>query len=59
MLFRSAWCLPLGVGEGGGLLAVGHRRDERLPREVAGLAADLACRIGLALSNARLVSQRG
>jgi hypothetical protein len=55
---ETAWCFPLGVGEGGGLLAVGHRRDERLPREVTGLAADLACRIGLALGNARLVSQR-
>jgi hypothetical protein len=36
------------------VLAVGHLRDERLPREVAELAADLACRIGMALDNARL-----
>jgi len=56
---ETAWCFPLGIGEGGGLLVVGHRGDERLPREVADLAADLACRIGLALGNARLVNQRG
>jgi anti-sigma regulatory factor (Ser/Thr protein kinase)/GAF domain-containing protein len=55
---ETAWCFPLGMREGAGLLAVGHQRDERLPREVADLAADLACRVGLALDNARLVSQR-
>ena len=37
-----------------GVFAVGHLRDERLPREVAELAADLAGRIGMALDNARL-----
>jgi anti-sigma regulatory factor (Ser/Thr protein kinase) len=53
----TAWCFPL-TGDGGtGVFAVGHRRDERLPREVMELAADLACRIGVALENARLVSQ--
>jgi hypothetical protein len=55
---ETAWCFPLGTRAGAGLLAVGHQRDERLPREVADLAADLACRVGLALDNARLVGQR-
>jgi anti-sigma regulatory factor (Ser/Thr protein kinase) len=54
---ETAWCFPLGTGNGAGVLAVGHRREERLPRELAELATDLACRIGLALDNARLVSQ--
>ncbi|HEY6276626.1 MAG TPA: ATP-binding protein [Streptosporangiaceae bacterium] len=54
----AAWCFPLSAGTNGGLLAVGHRRDERLPREVAELAADLACRIGVALGNSRLVAQQ-
>ena len=61
---ETAWCFPLGTGTDGtgtgtGMLAVGHRRDERLPSELAGLAADLACRIGVALDNARLVSRQG
>jgi len=51
---ETAWCFPLGTADGAGVLAVGHLRDERLPREVAELAADLACRIGMALDNARL-----
>jgi anti-sigma regulatory factor (Ser/Thr protein kinase) len=51
---ETSWCFPLGTGDGAGVLAVGHVRDERLPREVAELAADLACRLGLALDNARL-----
>jgi anti-sigma regulatory factor (Ser/Thr protein kinase) len=55
---ETAWCFPLGTGNDAGLLAVGHQHNERLPREVADLATDLACRIGLALDNARLVSQR-
>jgi anti-sigma regulatory factor (Ser/Thr protein kinase) len=55
---ETAWCFPLGTGDGAGVLAVGHRLDERLPREVAELAADLACRIGLALDSARLVGQQ-
>jgi len=55
---ETAWCFPLGMGDGAGVLAVGHRREERLPRELAELATDLACRIGLALDNARLVSQQ-
>jgi anti-sigma regulatory factor (Ser/Thr protein kinase) len=53
---ETAWCFPLGPGPGAGVFAVGHRRDELLPREVAELAADLASRIGMALDNARLVS---
>lgn len=53
----TAWCFPLTRDGGAGVFAVGHRRDERLPREVVELAADLACRIGVALENARLVSQ--
>jgi hypothetical protein len=51
---ENAWCFPLGTGDGAGVLAVGHLRDEGLPREVAELAADLACRIGMALDNSRL-----
>jgi anti-sigma regulatory factor (Ser/Thr protein kinase) len=51
---ETAWCFPLGTGDDPGVLAVGHLHDERLPREVAELAADLACRIGMALDNARL-----
>jgi anti-sigma regulatory factor (Ser/Thr protein kinase) len=54
---ETAWCFPLGTGNGEGVLAVGHRREERLPRELAELATDLAFRIGVALDNARLVSQ--
>jgi GAF domain-containing protein len=54
----AAWCFPLGTDASAGLLAVGHRRDERLPREVAELAADLASRIGVALDHARLVGQQ-
>ena len=55
---ETAWCFPLGTGNGTGVLAVGHRRDERLPRELAELATDLACRIGLALDNVGLVGQQ-
>jgi hypothetical protein len=55
---ETAWCFPLDTGNGAGVLAVGHRREERLPRELAELATDLACRIGLALDNAGLVGQQ-
>jgi anti-sigma regulatory factor (Ser/Thr protein kinase) len=55
---ETAWCFPLGTDSDEGVLAVGHRREERLPRELAELATDLACRIGLALDNARLVGQQ-
>ena len=54
----AAWCFPLGADASAGLLAVGHRRDERLPREVAELAADLASRIGVAIGYPRLVGQQ-
>jgi len=54
----AAWCFPLSADGSAGLLAVGHRRDERLPREVAELAADLASRIGVALGHAWLVGQQ-
>jgi anti-sigma regulatory factor (Ser/Thr protein kinase)/GAF domain-containing protein len=53
----TAWCFPLTRDGGAGVFAVGHRHDERLAREVMELAADFACRIGVALDNARLVSQ--
>lgn len=53
----SAWCFPLGSDAGTGLFAVGHHRDGRPPREVLELAADLACRLGFALGNARLASR--
>jgi hypothetical protein len=36
------------------VLVIGDSGQDRLPRDVAALAADLACRIGLALSRARL-----
>jgi anti-sigma regulatory factor (Ser/Thr protein kinase) len=54
----TAWCFPLAQDASSGLFAVGHRRDERLPREVVELTADLACRIGVALGRARLFSQQ-
>lgn len=50
-----AWCFPLGEpGDAAGVLVIGDSGQDRLPRDVAALAADLACRIGLALSRARL-----
>jgi anti-sigma regulatory factor (Ser/Thr protein kinase)/GAF domain-containing protein len=55
----TAWCFPLGGADrDAGVLAVGHHRDGRLPREVVELTADLASRIGVALGNATLVAQR-
>ena len=54
----TAWCFPLGADQDAGVLAVGHHRDGRLPREVVELTADLASRIGVALGNARLVTQQ-
>lgn len=55
---RGAWCFPL-VSRGGtlGLLALGGPHAGRPPREVLGLAADLAGRIALALENSRLAAQ--
>ncbi len=54
----SAWCFPLGSDASLGVFAVGHHRDGRPPREVLELAADLACRVGVALGNARLAGQK-
>jgi hypothetical protein len=52
-----AWCFPLGEpGDAAGVLVIGDSGQDRLPHDVAALAADLACRIGLALSRARLDS---
>ena len=50
-----AWCFPLGEpGDAAGVLVIGDSGQDRLPHDVAALAADLACRIGFALSRARL-----
>jgi hypothetical protein len=50
---EAGWCFPLGEPtDGQGLLVIGNDSGPRLPREVAALAADLARRIGLALSTA-------
>jgi anti-sigma regulatory factor (Ser/Thr protein kinase)/GAF domain-containing protein len=50
----TAWCFPLGEpGDAVGVLVVGDGGQDRLPHDVAALAADLACRIGLALNRAR------
>ena len=49
----TAWCFPLGEpGHATGVLVIGDSGQDRLPRDVAALAADLACRIGLALDRA-------
>jgi hypothetical protein len=54
-----AWCFPLGEpGDAAGVLVIGDGGQDRLPHDVAALAADLACRIGLALEWARLDSGR-
>ena len=54
-----AWCFPLGEpGDAAGVLVLGDGGQDRLPRDVAALAADLACRIGLALGRARLHAGR-
>ena len=54
----TAWCFPFGgQGDDQGVFIIGGGLQERLPREVAALAADLACRIGLSLAGARVVSR--
>ncbi len=54
----AAWCFPFGgPGNDQGLFVIGSVLQERLPREVAALTADLACRIGLALAGSRVVSK--
>ena len=46
----TAWCFPLGDPQDPtGLFVIGDGGEDRLPHEVASLAADLACRVGLAL----------
>jgi anti-sigma regulatory factor (Ser/Thr protein kinase) len=53
-----AWCFPLGEpGDAAGVLVLGDGGQDRLPRDVAALAADLACRLGFALTGARLHAQ--
>lgn len=55
---ETAWCFPLGPGAQQGVMAVGGGRDGRLPREVAEIVADIACRAGIALAAPALVRQR-
>jgi len=51
----TAWCFPLGDPQDAtGVFVIGDGGDDRLPREVASLAADLACRVGLALDGIRV-----
>lgn len=53
----TSWSFPLGEpGAAVGLLVIGDGGQDRLPLDVAALAADLACRIGLALHRAGLSS---
>lgn len=55
----TAWCFPLGdPRDAMGVFVIGDAGEDRLPREVAALAADLACRAGLALDGARLVANK-
>ena len=50
----TAWCFPLGEpGRAMGVLVIGDGGQDRLPRDVAALAADLASRVGVALGRAR------
>jgi anti-sigma regulatory factor (Ser/Thr protein kinase) len=49
----TAWGFPLGEpGHAMGVLVIGDGGQDRLPHDVAALAADLACRVGLALGRA-------
>jgi hypothetical protein len=51
-----AWCFPLGDPQNAtGIFVIGDGGEDRLPHEVAALAADLACRVSLALGNAPLI----
>ena len=55
----TAWCFPLGDPEDAvGVFVIGDGGEDRLPRDVAALAADLACRVGLALASAPLVAHK-
>jgi anti-sigma regulatory factor (Ser/Thr protein kinase) len=53
----TAWCFPLGpAGEGPGVFVIGGSRDGRLAREAGEAAADIACRIQIALAGSRLAA---
>jgi anti-sigma regulatory factor (Ser/Thr protein kinase) len=55
----TAWCFPLGEPQdAAGVFVIGDGGEDRLPGEVAALAADLACRVGFALDGARLVGHK-
>ncbi len=55
-----ACCFPFAGPDGSiGVLAAGCRNGERLPRDAAALVADLAARLGLALSYSQLSGRRG
>jgi anti-sigma regulatory factor (Ser/Thr protein kinase) len=55
----TAWCFPLGDPQDAiGVFVIGDCGEDRLPREVAALGADLACRVGLALDGARLLAHK-
>jgi anti-sigma regulatory factor (Ser/Thr protein kinase) len=52
----TAWCFPLGSRrERPGVFVIGAGRDGRLPQEAGEAAADIACRIQIALASARLM----
>ncbi len=55
----TAWCFPLGDPQDAvGVFVIGDGGEDRLPQEVAAVAADLACRVGLALGSAPLVAHK-
>ena len=55
----TAWCFPLGDPQDAvGVFVIGDGGEDRLPHEVATLAADLACRVGLALDRTGLVAHK-
>jgi anti-sigma regulatory factor (Ser/Thr protein kinase) len=55
----TAWCFPLGDPQDAtGVFVVGDAGEDRLPREVAALVADLACRAGLALNSTRPLAHK-
>jgi anti-sigma regulatory factor (Ser/Thr protein kinase) len=54
-----AWSFPLGPPDGSaGVFVIGGGHDDRLPREVAALATDVAFRVGLALDGLRPAGKR-
>ena len=55
----TAWCFPLGDPQDAmGVFVIGDAGEDRLPREVAALAADIACRAGLALNSTRPLAHK-